>query len=173
MHDFDCLSWLPITQAAADIPTTFRSWLEEPGSLTQRLSALYGEPIQVKVAYEGWQPLRADECAALQLSALTEGWVREVFLCAGAEAWVFARSVTCREVLESNQFFLTQLGNRALGHVLFSDPAFRRGAIEICRYPFEKSQEMYWARRSVFWRDAQGLLVSEVFLPALWSAAIR
>lgn len=162
-----------MAHAAIEIPALVRHWLEEPGSLTQRLSVLNGAPIRVQVQYEGWQSLRPDECSALQLPPATEGWVREVLLCAGEVPWVFARSVTSREALESTLFALTALGNRALGHLLFSDPAFQRGAIEVCRYPAEQAPKTHWARRSVFWRDARGLLVSEVFLPAFWSAALR
>lgn len=170
MSDSKSFNWQSIAQCSCEaLSIRHQTWLEEAGSLTQRLSQLHGAPIRVQVEYEGWQMLRADECAALSLPLYTEGWVREVHLCAGAVPWVFARSVTSRKVLESKVFTLEGLGNRALGHLLFSDPAFSRGPIEICRYPVSG----FWARRSIFQRGVSALLVAEVFLPEFWSAVFR
>ena len=45
---------------------------------------------------EGWQPLRDDECAALDLPQASIGWVREVYLRGHGQPWVYARSVAAR-----------------------------------------------------------------------------
>lgn len=65
------------------------------------------------------------------------------------------------------------MGTRSLGELLFSDRAFLRGPIEVCRYPAaslpaEVRAERLWGRRSCFSRDGLGVLVAEVFLPTLW-----
>ncbi|MBF3221908.1 chorismate lyase, partial [Pseudomonas aeruginosa] len=65
---------------------------------------------------------------------------------------------------------------RSLGELLFSDSAFERGPIEVCRYPAaglpaEVHAEGLWGRRSRFSRGALGVLVAEVYLPRLWDQA--
>lgn len=153
-------------------------WLLEPGSLTLRLTALAGGAFRVEPLAEGWQILRDDECAALGVAAGSEGWVREVYLHGAGTPWVFARSVAARAALEREPFALAALGTRALGHLLFSDPAFVRAPFEACRYPAALLPATLrgaalWARRSVFRRGALSVLVAEVFLPALWVQARR
>ncbi|OYT94170.1 MAG: chorismate--pyruvate lyase, partial [Pseudomonas sp. PGPPP3] len=65
---------------------------------------------------------------------------------------------------------------RSLGELLFSDRAFTRGTIQVCRYPAPwlpsaARNEQLWARRSCFQRGTLAVLVAEVFLPQLWQAA--
>ena len=150
-------------------------WLDEQGSLTRRLTALSHDTFAVEPLVEGWQTLRDDECAALGVPAGSEGWVREVYLHGHGQPWVFARSVAARSALQAHPFALDQLGTTSLGHLLFRDPAFTRQPIEACRYPAEllpaavRSTGL-WGRRSLFCREALGVLVAEVFLPALWQA---
>lgn len=150
-------------------------WLNEPGSLTRRLTTLSAETFAVEPLVEGWQILRDDECAALGVPAGSEGWVREVYLHGAGQPWVFARSVAARRALEAHPFALDSLGTRALGHLLFSDPAFVRQPIEACRYPAALLPAAVravglWGRRSLFCQGPLGVLVAEVFLPALWQA---
>jgi len=106
----------------------------------------------------------------------SEGWVREVYLCGHEQPWVFARSVAARAQLDAAGLDLQSLGNRSLGELLFSDPAFARGQLEACHYPAQwlpQAQRVdgLWARRSCFRQNRLGVLVAEVFLPALWQAA--
>lgn len=150
-------------------------WLNEQGSLTHRLTALGAGRFAVEPLCEGWQLLRDDECAALGAPSGSEGWAREVYLHGAGQPWVFARSVATRVALEREPFALAALGNRSLGHLLFSDPAFAREPIEACRYPAELlpvavREAGLWGRRSLFRRAGLGVLVAEVFLPALWRA---
>ncbi|MCK1788527.1 chorismate lyase, partial [Pseudomonas sp. TNT11] len=56
-------------------------WLFDDGSLTRRLTRLSNDGFSVTPLFEGWQPLRDDECAALDLPLASIGWVREVHLC--------------------------------------------------------------------------------------------
>lgn len=167
--------WRPAGELQPAPSVAERDWLDEPGSLTRRLTALSAGRFAVEVLAEGWQPLRADECAALACPAGSAGWVREVLLCGGGTPWVFARSVASRAALQQEPFALDRLGQQPLGHLLFSDRAFTRGAIECCHYPAPalpaaQQQAGLLARRSLFRRGALGILVAEVFLPALWQA---
>ncbi len=152
-----------------------RDWLLEPGSLTRRLTAASGGRFAVEPLHEGWAILRDDECQALGVPAGSEGWVREVYLLGAGTRWVFARSVAARQALQHSGFALESLGQRALGHLLFSDPAFTRQALTLCRYPQallpqDCQHPALWARRSLFCRAALGILVAEVFLPDFWTA---
>ena len=109
------------------------------------------------------------------VAAGSEGWVREVYLLGAGQPWVFARSVAARSALEAQPFALDRLGSTSLGHLLFRDPAFSRQPIEACRYPAALLPAAVraaglWGRRSLFCRGALGVLVAEVFLPALWRA---
>eukprot|EP01030_Chromulinospumella_sphaerica_P008142 gene8142-7968_t len=77
-------------------------WLFDEGSLTRRLTHLSNDGFSVTPLYEGWQPLRDDECAALDLPVASIGWVREVYLRGHGQAWVFARSVAARSALQGD-----------------------------------------------------------------------
>src|SRR5690606_5165542 len=153
-----------------------RDWLFNEDSLTRRLTALSDDAFSVTPLAEGWQRLRNDECAALGVVDGSQGWVREVYLRGHGRPWVFARSVAARSRLEGSGLALDQLGSRSLGELLFSDRAFDRGALHVCRYPAawlpaEVRSEQLWARRSCFSRGPLGVLVAEVFLPGFWPAA--
>ena len=150
-------------------------WLFHQDSLTRRLTRLSADHFSITVLFEGWQPLRDDECAALGVPADSEGWVREVYLCGHGQKWVFARSVAAREALLASGLNMGELGTRSLGELLFSDPAFDRGQLQVCHYPSawlpaEDSADGLWGRRSCFSRAGLGVLVAEVFLPNLLSA---
>ncbi|OWJ95439.1 chorismate--pyruvate lyase [Pseudomonas sp. A46] len=168
--------WLTAAQLHPAPAAGIRDWLFDQGSLTRRLTALSDNAFSVTPLVEGWQPLRTDECSALGIPAGSLGWVREVFLRGHGDIWVFARSVAARAALEGSGLDLHQLGSRSLGELLFSDRAFDRGAIEVTRYPAawlpaEVRAERLWGRRSCFSRGELGVLVAEIFLPALWHAA--
>ncbi|WJN59758.1 chorismate lyase [Pseudomonas sp. SO81] len=170
--------WLNAGQLHPAPAPLLRDWLFGQGSLTRRLTALSAERFAVQPLQQGWQVLRADECSALQVPAGSMGWVREVFLLGAGQPWVFARSVAPRTALEGSGLELGKLGSRSLGELLFSDRAFVRGELQVCRYPAawlptEARAEHLWGRRSCFRRDGLGVLVAEVFLPAFWDHAAQ
>ena len=151
-----------------------RDWLFDESSLTRRLTALARSEFDVLPLREGWQTLRDDECLELGLPLSSRGWAREVLLRGHGEAWVYARSVAGESALRADGFALSSLGTRSLGELLFSDRAFSRGALKAAHYPGDSlpfdTDRTLWARRSLFQRNALGVLVMEVFLPALWVA---
>ena len=150
-------------------------WLFDEGSLTRRLTEISDNAFSVLPLYEGWQVLRPDECAALDLPQGVQGWVREVYLRGHGEPWVFARSVAGKHSLHEGGLNMDELGTRSLGELLFSDQAFERGAMQVCHYsrnwlPQADQADHLWARRSRFVRGKLSVLVAEVFLPKLWAA---
>ncbi|WP_256056605.1 chorismate--pyruvate lyase family protein [Stutzerimonas stutzeri] len=173
----DSQAWLPADHLSAPLDNDLHDWLYvDKGSLTRRLTDLAEGAFSVTPLTEGWQALRDDECAALGVAEGSQGWVREVYLRGHQEPWVFARSVAAREALERSGLDLPHLGNRSLGELLFSDPAFARGPLQARRYPEawlppDVRQPQLWARRSCFSQEELRVVVAEVFLPALWRAA--
>ncbi|EKT4521467.1 chorismate lyase [Pseudomonas putida] len=170
------VAWLPYSQLATDVDQPTLGWLFDEGSLTRRLVHLSQGHFAVDPLFEGWQPLRDDECQALGLAPGAEGWVREVYLRGHSQPWVFARSVASRSALERGGLDLETLGSRSLGELLFCDQAFVRHPIEVCRYPQgwlppAVADDGLWGRRSRFERDNLDVLVAEVFLPELWRVA--
>lgn len=170
--------WLTCDQLSAPPSASVCDWLFDERSLTRRLTDLSANGFSVAPLREGWLPLRDDECAALDVPPGSTGWVREVYLRGNGQPWVFARSVAARQALEGSGLDLQQLGSRSLGELLFSDQAFARGELQVCRYPgawlpAEAVQDGLWARRSCFRREQLAVLVAEVFLPAFWPAASR
>ncbi len=168
--------WLPQSRLAPLPDAQTLGWLFDEGSLTRRLTRLSNDGFSVTPLFEGWQTLREDECAALDMPAKSEGWVREVYLRGHGQAWVFARSVAARSALQDGGLNMDELGSRSLGELLFCDQAFQRRAIEVCRYPLEwlpaeSRTAGLWGRRSRFDRGALSVLVAEIFLPTLWLAA--
>lgn len=177
-HSNACPAPLWLTQSRlTPLPDSLTlNWLFDEGSLTRRLTRLSNDGFSVTPLFEGWDTLRSDECAALDLAEGSEGWVREVYLRGHGEAWVFARSVASRAALQGDGLHMDELGSRSLGELLFCDHAFERRAIEVCHYPQDwlpptcRAPEL-WGRRSRFDHGALSVLVAEIFLPTLWNAA--
>lgn len=158
----------------APVPSILH-WLFNEDSLTRRLTWLSNDGFSVTPLFEGWQPLRHDECAALGLAPASIGWVREVYLRGQGQPWVFARSVAARSALQGDGLPMDELGSRSLGELLFCDRAFTRKAIEVCHYPrpwlpVADQVDGLWARRSRFDRGPLSVLVAEIFLPSFWHA---
>ena len=171
-------TWLTRDQLSDTPSASVCDWLFDERSLTRRLTELSANGFSVTPLREGWLALRDDECATLGVPPGSTGWVREVYLRGNGQPWVFARSVAARQALEGSGLDLQQLGSRSLGELLFSDQAFARGELQVCRYPgawlpAEAVQDGLWARRSCFRREQLAVLVAEVFLPAFWPAASR
>ena len=123
--------WLARSQLAPLPDAATLDWLFDEGSLTRRLTRLSNDGFSVTPLFEGWQPLRDDECAALHMPAASVGWVREVYLRGHGQPWVFARSVAARSALQGDGLHMDELGSRSLGELLFCDQAFTRQAIEV------------------------------------------
>lgn len=146
-------------------------------SLTAALQSL--GPLRVVVLRQALSRPRRDERRALRLTA-SFALVREIELHVGGVALVAARSVLSVGASRGAWRAVRGLGHRSLGSLLFADPAVSRSVLVFGRPPARTarqrpdasgpgfgSRRQHPARRSVFVRQGQGLLVMERFLPAL------
>lgn len=175
---FPSLHWhSPKALRPALVPASLRGWLLEPGSLTRRLRAECPAPFRLELLGLAWARPMGDEAAALGRPAYESAMVREVTLCCGDEAMVFARTVIPRASMEQGLGWLGRIGTRPLGDILFADPGTTRSPVEVVRVPRghvlrrrsrAPAGAALWGRRSLFVLRGRPLLVSEFFLPRLW-----
>lgn len=164
----------------------WRSWLNEPGSLTARLQTLarrLGGTLTVRVLSEGWGLPSAEEAHTLALRRGEFAWIREVML-VGVDLvamgsghhempWVRARSVLPRRSLIGLNRRLTHLGSQSLGSLLFRDPDLVRQPMHYACVPLGSEVPLVWARRSRFLLRGRAILVAEAFLPELLTASVH
>ena len=162
----------PPTRCRTPVPTRWRPWLLDSGSLTERLLAASRGDLRVRVLNQHWARPRPDERRILALGAGRRALIREVLLIGCGEPWVYARSVLPPDLLRGRYRCLARLGERPLGGLLFRDPALRRSRIEVTRRPVPtlpgleyRPTGRAWLRRSLFYLDGKPLLVAEMFLP--------
>ena len=155
-----------------------RRWLTDRGSLTARLERHAG-PIKVKVLFQGLRRVNLDE-AFLFESPAARVLVREVLLLRGTKPLVFAHTVVEPGALRGAWRSVTGLGTRPLGAALFADPRIARFPLHQKKLPLshplhrraaaqlKRTPPPLWARRSIFAAGNSPILVSEVFLPAIY-----
>ena len=131
----DSQAWLPADHLSAPPAPDLHDWLYvDRGSLTHRLSDLANGAFSVEPLNEGWQVMRADECAALDVAEGSEGWVREVYLrgcakvtdagvsdvaqsCAGIVKLDLSK---CVKVCEFGEKALVEVGRNCTGLVMLN-----------------------------------------------------
>ncbi len=150
-----------------------RPWITDRGSLTARIVAHFPEFNLVRVRQERCVPL-ADERRALGLRAGELAVVREVVLRTASRPLVFAHTAVNPDALSGAWRGLSRLGARPLAEMLFHDPLVSRMPMEYRKLPrghalLESAgiRHQAWARRSVFLKHGQPLLVTELFYPAI------
>ncbi|HET8610177.1 MAG TPA: chorismate lyase [Burkholderiales bacterium] len=155
----------------------YRAWLDDGGSLTARIRARC-RTFSVAVQASGPARADADERALIGVARGIRAHVREVHLCCGDTALVFARSLVDPDN-ERACSALDRLGTRPLGSALFSAAGGPRHGLRFRR--LDRRHALYrrvcrslaappatlWARRSLFELHGAPLLVTEVFLPAI------
>lgn len=158
--------WLP-TACPRKVPHHWRPWLQDEGSLTQRLTRAAQGEFAVRVLSQHWACPSADEARALGMPPRQIALIREVELLGrNGVPWVYARSVLPASTLTGRERRLRLIGSRSLGSLMFRDPSLSRSPLVSAPMRDENGQE-YWARRSVFRLHNKPLLVCEVFLPAM------
>lgn len=157
-----------------------RTWLTARDSLTARLRACCLH-FEVRCLSQRLEALGPEEAACLHLRPGRLAWVREVLLLTDGSPAIFAHTVMARQPRHPFDLRFSALGERSLGSLLFSDPGIARGPLEFLRldrrHPlFQRAQTALaplparlWARRSLFGRQAKGVLVTELFLPSILS----
>jgi len=175
-HFSDRTQWRDLGMVAPNIvPSFWRDWLFDTGSLTRRLLDASRGQLQVEVLSQKLQLPSLSERQALSLPANRLALVREVLLIGCGEPWVFARSILPLTTVTGRLRRLRHLDNRPLGALLFNDPTMTREPLqwaciepgdEPLALPLAPLQVQAWGRRSVFKLSAKPLLVCEIYLPS-------
>lgn len=155
-----------------------RNWLADPGSMTFKLRARCEELSVLRLRQRTGNAL-IDECRLLELTPREPVEERDVILSCDGEPMVFGHTVTPLGSASAWPFF-HRLGARPLGASLFTDPLVRRAPLQFARLHAGHSLVRrigrvldlhaalpLYARRSLFYRRGNFLLVTDVFLPAL------
>ncbi|HEY2021409.1 chorismate--pyruvate lyase family protein [Paraburkholderia sp.] len=157
-----------------------KDWLSRGGSLTAHLRTLGA--VAVRVTRETVALPWPDEAAALGLAPRAPVWVREVVLAVDGVPFVAAHSVTPRAASAGVWQATRRLRTRPLAELLYSDSSVARSSLVSRRvgqrHPLYRlavreiasdAPHVLVARRSVFERHREPLMVTECMLPALWS----
>ncbi|PSF14644.1 chorismate--pyruvate lyase family protein [Marinobacter shengliensis] len=145
-----------------------RHWLQVEGSFTRALQQQCRYRFHVEVCNEGFAVPTLEEARRLGLAPRQRAWIREVRLCGDSQPWVLARTVIPLACLEGNGRRLRNLGNKPLGAYLFSRPEWLRGPLETGLCQNTDGQQPQLARRSLFHRGNEALMVGEYLLPTLY-----
>ena len=152
-----------------------------PGALTLGLRQI--GHVSLSVIRERPEGLSRDEAWCIERYPRSAVWIREVLMSINGTPCVFARSLTPLAASHGAWQGIRKLRNRPLADILYHEPSIRRSAFEVAR--IQRHMPLYGtylqtrpdsgvafprllARRSVFWKSGQPLLVSECFLPAFW-----
>lgn len=161
-------------------------WLSRAGALTEGLRAL--GHLELEVLRETVYLASPDECLAMSLPATQRLHIREVCMCIDQTPCVVARSLLTPQGYSGAWQSIRRLGKRPLADLLYRDRRVIRSHFETARvnrfHPLGAMaaqqlnacasdtlpnwQPPAWARRSVFRREGEPLLVSECFLPTFW-----
>jgi len=154
-----------------------RSWLFDVTSLTARLIRYSSGDFHVELLSQEIRRPTLDEAKALKITNDRFALIRQVHLCCANKAVVYARTVIPLSTLKGAERSYGTLGSRPLGAMLFADRSMRRDEVMVTRLLpentlYEKTGaqgEAVWGRRSVFHVGGKPLLVSEYYLPGLFS----
>lgn len=156
------------------INPTLVPWLFDASSLTARMVGLCGKDFSVRVISQQWQVLDAEEASAMALNNVRSALVRRVLLCCDNQPLVYARTVIPVATVQGALRRYSNMGNRPLGAMLFSDRTMRREEVQVTvlsasheANQYTQMNEPIWGRRSVFRVSNKPILVSEYFLPEL------
>ena len=157
-----------------------KDWLTRGGSLTAHLRTLGA--VAVRVTREAVDLPFDDEYAALAIAPRTPVWVREVVLSVNGTPYVAAHSIVPLAASTGVWQAMRRLRTRPLAELLYSDSSVSRSSLVsrrvTARHPLHRlalreigdaRPHALFARRSVFERYGEPLMVTEVMLPALWS----
>jgi chorismate lyase len=159
-----------------------RAWLSDRTSLTKKLM-MRSQRFRVQRLRQANGPCLSDECAAIGLPRRLTVREREVLLRCDEQAVVFAHTVMPLSANAADWPFFGTLGERSLGTTLFGDPKVKRGELEYAKlhsgHPLARramraagqnnGQFPLFARRCLFKRNKGVLLVTEVFLPSIYT----
>jgi chorismate--pyruvate lyase len=137
-----------------------------------------GKDFNVNLQAQHWASPSIGEQQVLGITRGRYANIREVLLCKGDAVLVVARTVIPRQILTGRVRHLISLGSKPLGEVIFSEPGLHRGSFEIAElkpeffqanlFPMAIPNQSIWGRRSCYIIHNKPILISEIFLPALF-----
>ena len=158
---------------------TQKDWLMRPGALTSALRQV--GKLELRVLTEKVRSLPREDSRLVGLPAGQPVWVREIAMRLNGVDCIVARSLTPLRASHGVWQGVRRLRTRPLADMLYHDVSIQRSDFEVTRLArrsalFQTVRHnlsipvalSLLARRSVFWRHGQALLVSEAFLPAFW-----
>jgi chorismate--pyruvate lyase len=180
------------SEPPASAPRMWTQWLRRGGSLTRALQTL--GKVEVKVNFEGIVCRRPGEIrlrnghVTVRRSGYRPAehgspvWVRDITLTVDAAVVVAARSIVSARDSRASWKLLRTLAARPLGSLLYNDPTISRSRFAYASFPLAATPFVdrefvddanqcgrAWARASEFRRAQAPLVLTEIFLPALWS----
>ena len=178
--------WRKPCHTQTNIEPHYVSWLLDNSSLTKKLIEKSRGDFRIDVLQQSVRAVSFCERKALQMPQRQWAVIREVVLCGNDVPWVYARTVIPLSTLRGSLRRLYYLGNQSLGEQLFTDTSMFREPVEIAllsahyfsQTVLKQLQQTIpvvtstWGRRSVFRLSDKPLLVSEIFLPALFNVPL-
>ena len=188
--------WRP--KPPSSLRRTQKQWLMRGGALTTGLRAMGA--LTLSVIHEYSCGLSFDEARCLKLPIKSPVWVREVVMRIEGIDCVVARSLTPLVASHGVWQGMRRLRSRPLADILYNQRSIVRSAFEVARLnraiPLHQTashilalnkatnhilgnptppatNQTLLARRSVFWRNGDPLMVAECFLPEFWSHIAR
>lgn len=171
------LGWLAAPPPS--LPASHKAWLVRPGALTSGLRSLGTMRLRVLDEYSAGAPV--DEAHGMRLAPGAPVWVREIAMSVNGIDAVVARSLAPLGSSHGVWQGMRRLRSRPLADMLYHDRSISRSPFACARLRFPLAlyrtvtgvdttyaDQALWARRSVFWRFAQPLLVAECFVPEFW-----
>lgn len=161
------------------LSATQKQWLMRTGALTTALRQL--GTLELSVLTERVRSLTCEDSRVLGRPAGQPVWTREIVMRIDGIQCIVARSLTPLGASHGVWQGIRRLRTRPLADMLYHDASIRRSDFEVARLMrrsalfqtvqrnlVDKALLPLLARRSVFWRYDQPLLVAECFLPAFW-----
>ncbi len=158
------VSWCSQINSLAKNPSAnLEKWLTKPHFLGDALAKVHGE-IQVEVLSETFEPPFAHELLYLNnVGKGTPFFIREIYLKNTDQILTYGRVTIPEVTFAHNKTNILALKNKSFGKViLYSHPHYKRSEFEYAHVCHEGVE--YWGRRSLFWLEADPLIVTEVYM---------
>ncbi len=140
-----------------------KSWLLEPGSLTQRFQDNCDE-LTVELFTNQWcEGAELSEAERLLINEPERYLLRQVLLQGDDHPWLIGHSLIPQSIAEEPDANLAELGNKPLGGLLFKTHSVGRDSLQVAR--LDTPSGLLYARRSRLWVNHSPILVTELFLP--------
>ena len=176
--------WVSDADIRTIAPIGTQDWLMRPQVISTAFQLHSHDKVYVRVLEERRTMPLSDEIAYLKAHDAKLGlpWVRQVYLCSGAQPWSFARVVVPETTYLKHQQAFDTLGDKFLGeNLLYGRPNVRRDPFEYIGIDRQSpwfilagqgmahplTETLLWGRRSLFWIGEDPLLVGELFFDTL------